>query len=399
MTEPTPRLVGKPNKRHPRTKAAGKTTPALNNDQFEPTRFQHESKLEFERLIIPLSAISTGALTMLAAPELLNASSATDWLKVGFVGLAAGFVSYVVNDKAINAGAELSAKGFKLAALASVVPIVLVGMSAAIFSYSGLVLGEVDDLNRQEHAQALRGYVADVNAHVVQSVQLKPTIDAAASDINRGLACEVTEGCLSSGTGGKGSVYRTVYPFATRANEISVQLESIEKVRRDELARANVLIGQYETLLSDSQLTLEERERLLARKSAEVKDRVESLRQTLPASFFASYANELQSGISLPDKPEAMRNVNSMLKRNGLSIENALEVLKPDRSVSPAFPAKSGVSEAIERLEHFWPIAMLTFAVELTIPVVMWVFAFLGLLWTRFSIESTGRAPTSATKR
>ena len=173
------------------------------------------------------------------------------------------------------------------------------GASAAIFSYSGLVLREIDDLNQQEHAQQLRIYTADVNAHVVQSVQLKPTIDAAASEINRGLVCELTEGCLSSGTGGKGSVYRTVLPFATRASEISTQLDKVEKTRQDELARANILIGRYEELLSDGELTSDERHRALVRKSAEVKDRVETLRQTMPASFFASYASELQSGVNL----------------------------------------------------------------------------------------------------
>ena len=79
-----------------------------------------------------------------------------------------------------------------------------------------------------------------------------------------------------------------------------------------------------------------------------------------------------------------------MLERSGSSISDALEGLKPDRSISPAFPAKAGVAEAIQRLEHFWPIAMLTFSIELTIPVVLWTFAFLGLLWGRYVIETAG---------
>ncbi len=155
------------------------------------------------------------------------------------------------------------------------------------------------------------------------------------------------------------------------------------------LADANALIGQYETILAGDGLTPDESQRGLARKSSAVKDKVEELRLSLPASLFESYAVELQAGIKLPDQPEAMRNVNAMLARNGASIQSALDSLKSDISEGPAFPAKAGISQAIAQLGAFWPIAVLTAMIELTIPLVLWLFTYLGLIWARYRVEKT----------
>ena len=99
---------GKPRGRPPK-KLNGAAPSGQHHTLHEPTRYQHDGKVEFEGLVVPVSAMSTGILTTLAAPELLNADTTIDWLKVGFIGLAAGFVSYVVNDKAIKAGGSLFA--------------------------------------------------------------------------------------------------------------------------------------------------------------------------------------------------------------------------------------------------------------------------------------------------
>ncbi len=97
---------------------------------------------------------------------------------------------------------------FALRSLEAFLPITIIGISAGAFSYSGLVLKEVNALNRQQHAEELRAFVSDANAHVVQTIQIRPALEAAASDIRRGLDCEKLQGCLSSGKGGEGSVYR-----------------------------------------------------------------------------------------------------------------------------------------------------------------------------------------------
>ena len=101
MTELNTSNGGKPRGRPPK-KLNGSASTHHAYSVPVPTRYQRECQFEFEKWIILISAILTAVLTGLAAPELLNASSIIDWLKVFFIGASAGFVSYVVNDKALK---------------------------------------------------------------------------------------------------------------------------------------------------------------------------------------------------------------------------------------------------------------------------------------------------------
>ncbi|MBG6166768.1 hypothetical protein IWQ54_006467 [Labrenzia sp. EL_195] len=345
-------------------------------EQYAPER----KKIDWETLIILLSAFFTGLLTMIAAPAVLDASGILGWMKYGLIGLAAMFVSGVINYFAIQKGADLAARGFRIAPFVSLMPVIFIGFSAATFSYSGLVIDKVDRATRQEHGAELLIFLEEVNAYAVQGQQLIPGVDATAADLNSNLEFEETEGGLSGGAPGRGAVYRAVLPLAERASEIAGQLETSDQTRQETMANANRMLDQYNSLLSSSDLSADERDQALMRKSGEIKAEIQALKQTLPVAFLQSYARELDRGVVIGGKREATERVNAMLARNGASIEAALEELKADKSVVPVFPPKAGVSEAMDRIGQFWPIAMLTYSIELTIPVVMWMWAYLAIV-------------------
>ena len=346
-------------------------------DCYEPER----RKLDLEKWIIPASAVVTGILTGLAAPSILSADSILDWLKVGLLGGAAMFVSGVVNHYAIRYGAEFSGRGFRIAPLISLVPVVAVGFGAATFSYSGLVLDKVDRSARQTHGTELRGYAEAVNAHALQAIQLKPVVEATAADLARNLLMEEQQGTLSGGKAGRGSVYRIVLPLADRASTIAGQMEEADRLREEHLARTNHLLDHYAAVLSGAEPSKAQHTEALMRASGEVKAGIQALRQTLPLAFLEAYGQELNQGVSISTKPEATHRVNTMLQRNGSSLQAALDGIKADITTPPVFPSEAGVAEAMEQMGRFWPIALLTYSIELTIPVVMWLWAYLGTVW------------------
>lgn len=354
-----------------------------------PERYVSDKKANFHNWIIPTSAILTGTLVTLAAPELVDASGIIGGFKIALIGTSAAFVSGVVNYYAIKVGTELAGRGFKLAAIASLAPVLIVGGSAAVFSYSGLVLKQVNELNLQEHGQRLSDYVEVVNAHTAQIFQIRPLIETAAKDIQRNLDCEKRIGCLSNGKGGEGTIYRAVLPLASRAAEISAQLDSSETFRKSRLAAANDLVGKYQSLLSDQALSTNERQQLLSKTDARIKQEVSDLRESVPVSLFTSYGNELSNGISISGKPGSTTKVNALLRRHGTSITSAIDGLKSDKSNSPDFPTKAGVAQGFERFSRFWPIGILTIAIEMLIPIMLWVFTYVSMVWRLYKSENS----------
>ncbi len=346
-----------------------------------PLRYENNKKINFHNWIIPASAVLTGTLVGLATPQLIDATGTSGAFKAVLIGAAAAFVSGVVNFYAIRDGARLAATGFALAGVASLSTVIIVGGSAATFSYAGLSLGQVNQLALREHGGSLGSYVEQAISHAAQSIQIKPIIDAAAADIQRNLGCERLTGCLSGRRGGEGPVFRVVQPLATRASEISHQLAGIEAVRKNQLALANNMVGEFQATLSDANLTTDERWQNLGRKDARIKQAVSALRETVPVSLLKGYGAELEGGVSVPGKHDVSVRINQLLRRHGSAITTALDDLKADKSRSPTFPSRAGVAQAFEQLSRFWPIGVLTASIEMLIPIALWVYTYLAIFW------------------
>lgn len=362
----------------------------------EPEHFESGKRIDFHKLVVPTSAILTGALVGLAAPHLIETSGVLGSIKTILLGGAAAAVSGVVNHYAVTKGTELAATGFKLAGTASLIAIITVGASAFAFSYSGLVLSQVDKLKFDEHGHALATYVEDVGTYSSQLAQMRPIIASTAKDLQLKIECEVSNGCLSGTGSGKGAVYRGLLPPTQRAAEIVNQLAASEENRSSKLLAANQLIDRYREIAADPELTQAERMRKLSAQDSEIKQMAADIRQSAPMTLLQGYQSELASGLRVVGKPAGTDAVNSILKRHSETLRIALEDVSDDLSTSPAFPTKAGVAEAFSRFTHFWPIAVLTGAIELLIPFTLWIFFYLEIVWKKFKIskanERGGRA-------
>jgi hypothetical protein len=370
---------------------------ALERDAQQPAtsqktvRYKSDFKITWAEAVIPLSAVTTGILVGLAAPQLLGGSGILSLIKAGLLGAAAGFVSLVVNHNAVKQGTELAAHGVKTGAIVSLAAVCITGGGAFAFSYSGITISHVEALSYDEHGQELAVLIEDTNAYAAQVTRVQPVIASIARDIETKLECEVTEGCLSGKRGGKGPIYRGVLAPTERARQISVQLEAADKVRADQLALSNKLLGDYQAAqTNDAGLGADEYRKTLAGLDAQIKQQVANLREAAPISLIRAYQLELHNGLSIEGHPEGTRIVNGMLDSHAEAIGVALKDIAETVPESPAFPRRAGVSDAFSRLGHFWPIAILTAAIELIIPLTLWWLAHAALVLKLFREEKAG---------
>jgi uncharacterized membrane protein YeaQ/YmgE (transglycosylase-associated protein family) len=368
------------------------STSEIHSDSHAPVRYTSERKIDWSKWIIPASALATGTLVGLAAPQLIDASSTLGIFKAVLLGTAAAFISWTVNHHAVKYGTELTARGLKMAGVASLMAVGITGTAAFAFSYSGITLNQVDALNYDEHGQALADYIEQTNDYSVQITQIQPTISAFARDIEAKLECEVTEGCLSGG-GGKGLVYRSLLQPTQRARNITHELEASDNIRNDQLALSKKLLADYRQVQSNAgEFSSEEYREKLSTLDAEIKQQVASLREAVPMSLIRAYQLELDSGLSITGHPEGTRIVNSILDQQAKSIGVAMKDIQEAVPASPAFPAKAGVSDAFERFAHFWPIGVLTAAIELIIPITLWLLTYAAIVLRLYRQDQVAQA-------
>ena len=352
-----------------------------------PVKYKSSTKIDWAAWIIPTSAVMTGALVTLAAPQLLDTSGIIGAMKMALMGSAATFISWVVNYHAVKHGTELAASGLKAAGFASLAAVMVTGSAAFAFSYAGLVLPRVDGLNQAQHGQALSAYVDDVNQSSAQFSQLEAVIATTSADLQAKIECEIKDGCLSGNGGGKGAIYREMLPPTQRAQKISVQLISSDDERRNQLAQINTTLDEYNAILGDGALDGVQKTRQLTSKSSQIKQRVADLRESSPLLLLRGYQAELSGGLLIESEPEGTAKVNSILKRHAETLRTVLDDIELDKSIAPSFPNKAGVSEAFSYFPHFWPLGIFTAAIELIIPWTLWLLTYTAIVLNLFRME------------
>lgn len=359
----------------------------------ELVRYDSGKQIKWAKWIIPASAAFTGGLVAFAAPSLINTSGIVGVIKMGALGGAAAFVSGVVNHHAITSGTLYAAQGLRIAGVVSLGAITITGAAALAFSYSGLVIDRVDQLNQSDHGQALSRYVNGVNENATQLYQLSPVVETIASGLQANINCEAGGGCLSGNGGGKGAIYRSLLPAAQRAQEIAKQLSSSDVERKNQLSDISAQLDEYYVLIGDKDLSEADRTRALLSKDSQIKQMVAKLRESMPLSLMQGYQAELSGGLQIVGYPEGTAKINGILERHGNTLRTTLEKIEQDESVSPDFPAKAGVSSAFSRFFHFWPIGILTAAIELIIPLTLWFLTYTGLVLQLFRSEREEALP------
>jgi len=217
-------------------------------------------------------------------------------------------------------------------------------------------------------------------------------IATTAADLEMKIECEVQTGCLSGKGGGKGAIYRDILPPTQRAQRIAAQLSANELERQQQLVELNKALDDYTAIMGDNSLTRVDRVRQLRAKDAQIKQGVAQLRESAPLMLLRGYQNELASGLQIVGEAEGTQKVNAILARHAGTLGGALDDLEKEKAVSPQFPGKAGVSEAFSRFSHFWPIGILTAAIELIIPITLWLLAFTQVAYRLFCEEEEDKA-------
>jgi len=351
-------------------------------------RLPDRPKWSYEFSLLIIFAILTAGLAILAALNLLTDQGPMLWLKATLIGVAAGLVSFSVNRFAVERGAPQAARGFLLAFFVSVTSVLIVGMGLFASTYAGFTINPVRELEMSEFGGELTTYVSKINESVLQSERVLPVVDATIADIKAKRDCELNAGCLNAnGIPGAGPTTRALDGLVERAEAIQNQLASAKSERQQSLATINRLLGNYHSVLGESSRSLKARREQLIQITADLQQSASALKEALPVSLLQAYAQELNTGVTVPNRPVATDNVNRMLRKHGSGLERALADLSAGDVQPPRFPPLAGVSSTFAYLGHFFPIAVLTAAVELVLPLALWIYTLMDRRWEIFQRE------------
>ncbi len=362
-----------------------------------PSSLPERTGLSFEITLLILFALLTGSMAFWAMLNLITDQGASLWFKAGLIGLAAGLVSFAVNKFAIERGAPLAAKGYLLAPMISIGSILVVGIGLFASTYAGLTINQVRELSLQEYGRELGRYISVINQQSLATARIVPVVDSSIADLKAKRQCEFEEGCLNArGIPGAGPTTRTLTVIIDRAETIHQQMESAKSERSQLLARLNRLLGEYQSTLGETSKSLKLRREELVKISAQIQQSANALSEALPIALLQAYAGELETGVSIPERPVATQNVNAVLRKHAQGLNNVLGNFQDDRITSPQFPALAGVSSTFSFIGHFFPIAVLTVSIELVLPLALWVYTLMDRRWEIFERDTHRSNPSTS---
>lgn len=353
----------------------------------EPIRLPKRKLPPMLDLALPAVAIGSGTMLFFSVPNIIEAHDAWSYAKAGVLALSATAVSFGVNKLAIERGAPLATTGYLGAGLTSVLSILAVGGGLFSATYAGLTLPDVEDLRLQEHGTALIAFVGDRSVAASKASRVTPAINSIAADLGGKLACELGASCISGrGNGGHGPVARAVEEYAGRAATIAEQIAAGETVRQGAVDALNASLAEYQAVLGDDTKGMLEHPAALQAVDARIRQGAATLDQAVPVTLLSAYVVELQSGASVPGRPEAEARLNSILQKHGQSLAAVIGSIEAEDSAPPAFPGRTGVSDTLLYIAHFLPIAAIAAVVELVFPLVLWIYTALSMSWEKYKL-------------
>lgn len=346
----------------------------------------HQDVLEFEKgnpLSLTTKALifqATVSAVMLgfALHGLTIESGPASNLKIALLTIASGVIAFVVNKIAIEQGADHAARKSRLAAISSILAILSVGVGFYMLTYSGQVNVEVGELQAQEHATDLSLYTGEQYEFASAASRAGSTIRHIQTDLSQKVLCENQSSCISNrGDGGHGTVAIALEKLAARANGIANQFELGETNRSVALDKINDLMVEYQETLSRTGKSIWDRRGTLQQIDAAVDQEVTRLLESVPVSTLTIYAEELLSGVTIPSRPGITQRLNAILRSHGDNLDKILGAIDISDLERPVFPPRPGILDSFKYLRNFISVAMLTFMVELVLPMSIWIATYL----------------------
>ena len=312
--------------------------------------------------------------------------------KAVLIGVVVAIVSYAINRFAIDWGTELSAGGYWLAGGFSLVSMMAVGGCLWFFSFGGIVLPDVRILRFEDHGIALSQNLQARQEQANKAMRIVPVIGAARDDLAVNAACERANGCVSGRGGGTGTLSRVLDERSARAGSIAERVDEGTQAFAAIIEEANEILGEYQSVLNDDAINLKEKRQTLIALDSRFVQVMVGLEETIPVPLIAAYAHELNEGVVIPNRANATRTVNALLKKHGNAINAVFDTIEREVIERTQFPGKAGLSDTLQYVRNFAPLAGVIWIAEGIFPLALWIYTLLFLIRQRDRNEST-KAP------
>ena len=371
-----------------------KTLP-IDPAQKPPGTITRKEPPPYFRMILVFLPVFAGGLAIWAMLNLQSGSGFADIFKAVMVGIVVGIVSYAINRFAVDWGTELAASGIVSAGIFSVLSMLAVGACLWAFTYAGIVLPDVRYLQLDKFGQALVHYIDVQNKQASKSRRLVPVVRAAKDDLFYHAECEPRISCLSGkGNGGRGPITRILEEKAARGGDIAKQVEEGAELHAATIAKINKLVGDYQTILDNSDKSIAKRRQELVRIDAQIGQAITTLHEAMPVSLLSAYGEELKSGVNIPGRPKATQAVNRLLAKHGHAITTVLATLDISDTKRPQFPAKAGITTTFAYIGNFIAVAGVIWVAEGIFPLALWLYTFWFLI--RLQDQASKYSPAGA---
>lgn len=332
---------------------------------------------------VPTLLVIVQTLTLgLGLPNIITGSGGFHNLKIATLTLGAGLVSFGVLHLAVSIGAPYAAKRFRLAAIASVAGIALVGMGFATATFSGNILPDVASLRMQDHGTELAREISQVNQVATEASRSGATLGMIASDLHGWVACEQALSCLSkAAVAGRGPITIVLEGLAEQAEAIQQQYEQGEAARENALEEINNHFADYQRIIGQTETSIWERRNTLKQTDNLLHQATAKLSNAIPMHLIAQYAQELSDGIKLSGRADVAQRINAILSEHGKNLEAILESSGGTAVMRPVFPARPGVGDALTHAMDFLPLFLLIIAIDGVLPISVFIMAYLKEVW------------------
>lgn len=345
-------------------------------------------RLSFANGTVLFTSIASGMMLGVAMPHLVGGSGLWLAAKCALVAGSAAIISYSVNRLAVDRGAPLTAIGYPLAGVVSVLSIAVIGGGLFTATYSGLVFDDVEQLSIEAHGTVLNQYVAERSKAASEAGRIVPAMAAIAADLAQKRTCEIASSCVSgSPRAGRGPVARALDEKSGRAQAILAEIERGTASRDAALGRINQRLGEYQAVAGSDALDIGEKRRRLQAIDAAIRQTVAELDEAFPVALLRAYEHELTASSPALDDPDAARAVTALLQTHGQALGDVLQTMPGAAAAAPAFPRPTGVSDTFGYISHFLPIAAVTAVVELVFPISLWLYTLFALNWAAYRIS------------
>ncbi|MDJ0826428.1 MAG: hypothetical protein QNJ16_13060 [Rhodobacter sp.] len=297
------------------------------------------------------------------------------WVKLLIICAAAYAASYGILRLSIDKGIPLYTRGRRAAPVVCLTAILLIGTAFFLTTAPGYVMPSVVEAELTDHQDAFSDYAIGRVAVADKAKDLVPAMQSIAEDLQAKHLREADTGY--------GPIAQALDALATRANGLATVITGSLGVRQGVLDDINTLREDMAPTLADESTSIWERRAALRRQHSQMLSLLAELERAIPVSVVQSYAGELNDGVLIPDREEANARINRDLSgySSGLTV-----LLAEQRGVAgppPEFPEKPGSLDTFHYMGKYAPIFLLTFAVDLIFPVLL----FMLTLWTVASVS------------